>query len=262
MDLTIIIPVHDDASIEHCINTIDEQVEILLILNGATKEDLKRCSKLRNVRIRELSHASLSKAYDEGIKSANNSKIILMNADCWFKPGTIALINEALDNNILVRGKVNFLYKTKAQRIIAHTRHMHTNGRRAFAPPLGIVRDKSLLNNRGEYFDNRLPWTEDYEFEQRRKNLKISVHYLEKAQIFHEPIDIIEDLKSAYNYGLGQYKGQQLRLLGYGRLNLSFSGLYTLFKQVHTLFDNKTALYFLIWYLNFFRGYRKGRYIQ
>lgn len=258
MTLTIIIPVHDDVNIEKCINSIDEQVEVLLVLNGATEEDVTRCSNLSNVRIKSLPKASLSKAYDEGIKSANNSKVLLMNADCWFKPGSIALIDKALDNNLLVRGKVNFLYKTKTQRIVAHTRHMHTNGRRAFAPPLGIVKDEILLNSKSEYFDSRLSWTEDYEFNQRRKRSKVSVYYLENAQIFHQPIEITEDLKSAYNYGVGQSEGQQLGLLGYGKLTLSFRGLYTLYKRVRTLFDNKTALYFLIWYFNFFRGYKKG----
>lgn len=269
MQLSVIIPIHNDITVERCIDSIDENVEVVFVLNNPTDDDISRIKKIRNNSFYSihfktifLKEASLSTSYDIGIKKATYSKIILMNADCYFYEKTIFKIFNNLDRFDLVRGKVEFLYKNMFQRIVSKIRHSHTNGKRAFAPPLGLNRKELLLNFNKEYFDHRLTWTEDFDFEIRRKINRIEVCYESSAKIFHQPISMLDDLKSAHKYGIGQYEGYYLGLRGYSKILLSPSMMVRMFSQLSKFFDRKTALYSLIWYLFFFIGFKRGKKIS
>lgn len=269
MQLSVIIPIHNDTNVERCIDSIDENVEVVFVLNNPSTDDIARINKIKrnssqniNFMTIFLKEASLSTSYDIGIKKATYSKIILMNADCYFYKKTIFKIFTNLDRFNLVRGKVEFLYENKIQRIVSKVRHSHTNGKRAFAPPLGLNKNESLLNFNKEYFDHRLTWTEDFDFEIRRKINRIEVYYESSAKIFHQPINMLDDLKSAHKYGVGQYEGYYLGLRGYNKIFLSFSMMAKMFSQLSKFFDNKTALYSLIWYVFFFIGFKRGKKIS
>ena len=88
LDLTIIIPCATDIKIKYCIQSIFEtcidDVEILVSLNGTSKDVKEVLKNFRNVKVCEIREANLSKAYNNGIKHASRNNILLMDSDCVF----------------------------------------------------------------------------------------------------------------------------------------------------------------------------------
>ena len=88
MELSIVIPVKDDIKITECINSIDEDVEIVVAMNDPSDEIIDIVKKL-GVKSVHLPEANLSKAYNAGIEAATYDKVLLMDSDCIFEKGTL-----------------------------------------------------------------------------------------------------------------------------------------------------------------------------
>lgn len=205
MELTILIPVKDDIRIEKCIKSIDEKVEILVVLNNPS---IEVCEIVKNMDVRTvyLEEASLSKAYNLGIEHATYNHVLLMDSDCTFEPGTIKKLYEGCKNYNLCKGQVCFCYDGIISKTIARVREFTTSDFcNAFSPPL--VLNKKIKNIMGYYFNPNLKWEEDYEFNQRVTENKIEINWIKEAKIYHPKLTLKRDLKSAFNYGTGHAAG-------------------------------------------------------
>lgn len=201
MELSIVIPVKDDIKITECINSIDEDVEVVVAMNDPSDEIIDIVNKL-GVKSVHLPEANLSKAYNAGIEAATYDKVLLMDSDCVFEKGTIRKLFLGSRRAKLSKGRVVFTYDTIQSKIVSRVREFTTSDFcNAFSPPL--ILDKSVKEDIGYYFNPLLKWEEDYDFNKRVFENKVKIYWDRSAVIYHPPLSMKSDLRAAYNYGSG-----------------------------------------------------------
>lgn len=248
LPLSIIIPCADDVRIKNCIDSIDEDVEIIVVLNGPTIEVTKILEGY-NVRKIEIKERNLSKSLNMGIEESTNQHVILIDSDCRFEKGAIRALFKNMMDNFIVKGKIVFLNNDFFSRVIAGVReYSYYNPPKPYNPFLGIRKDvKNLIG--GYYFDETIHWTEDADLNTRLKKAKIKVAYVFSARAFHAPVTLRQDLRSAFRYGIGKrIRVEKRKSIGAGTHFLKVFDV-TLKKGVGA------GLYYLIWNCSYFFGY-------
>lgn len=257
MELSIVIADSRDLKIRDCVNSIDENVEVIVSLNDATDE-LVKLTKTLGVRTCETKERGLALALNRGIEKANNSKILIVDSDFTFEKGTIRRLYKGVeDNDSMVRGRVIYNHDNILSKIVAKAREYHANSApkdgeiKAYKPLLFDRRIKDKMG--GRFYDNDLKLSEDYEMDTRRRKAGIKIKYIPEAVVHHAPISPIHDLESAYKYGLDRHttvirgltkpkKGtlsSLKKLISHGRERLGFTGI----------------LYMALWTLAYDLGY-------
>ncbi|MHA1829434.1 MAG: glycosyltransferase [Candidatus Heimdallarchaeaceae archaeon] len=248
LSVTVVIPCADDVRIKSCIESIDENVEILVVLNGATKKVVNIVKKfgVRKVVLRER---NLAKALNVGIKKAKNSKVILIDSDCTFQKGAIRKAFVGLDKNLIVKGRVIFRSNSFFSKIIAKTRdYSYYDSPKPYNPFL-CIRKGIVGKIGGYYFDERIFWTEDADLNQRIKKAGIKVEYVYSAIAYHPPLTLSYDLRSAFRYGIGK------------RIRVekgTASGIGTHFEKIPDVVVKKgilVGIYYFFWNLAYLLGY-------
>lgn len=210
MDLSIIIADSDDLRIKSCISSIDEDVEVLVSLNGASRE-LEALVKELSVNSCTIADKGLAAALNNGIINARYDKIIIIDSDCTFEKGCIRMLYDALKYSEMVRGIQITKYVGIMGRIISKAREFHGNTNpdiyldeiRAYKPL--AFRKECALNMGGKMYYDQLKLSEDFEMNERRKKAGIPITFLPDAKIYHEPLSVMSDLKSAYKYGADRH---------------------------------------------------------
>jgi len=254
LDLTIIIPCATDIKIKHCIQSIYEtcvdDIEILVSLNGASRGVKEILKNFQSVKVCEIKEANLSKAYNNGIKHSSRNNILLMDSDCVFDKNTIKLLYNGLKYEKLSKGLVIFRNNNLMSKIISKVReYTTTDFISAYSPPLAFSKDiKNLIG--GYYFDERVPWSEDSEFNYRVQRAGLKIYYNPKAVIYHAPIKVAQDIRSGFKYGRGKRISEKLNLLPETNY-LTISTHTKKFMKTYAVFRTKGLLpalyYFFIW---------------
>ncbi|MEU3169766.1 glycosyltransferase [Streptosporangium sp. NPDC006930] len=211
---SVIIPVRDDPRIVACVESVDEDVEIVICLNDASPEVRHSVSALPGKAVvTEIPDANLGAAYNAAIDAATGRYLLFMDSDCVFAPGTIrALATRALTDPV-VKGRVQFTSTgSRLSRWIEKSRSFqiadHVN---AYSPPL--IYDREIVHRIGGYhYSDLIHWEEDREFDFRLQLAGIQVAYLPDAIVRHAPQQGFSDLRSGFRYGLGEGIGQELGL--------------------------------------------------
>jgi glycosyltransferase involved in cell wall biosynthesis len=203
LPLTIAIPCADDIRIRHCLDSIDEKAEVIVVLNGAT-EDVIDIVNNYDVRVIKIKTRNLPKALNVGIQKAKNLNVILMDSDCRFERGAIKKLLNGLREGYIAKGRVVFQSNGLISKTIAKVReYSYYDPPRPYNPFLAIRKDvKPLIGN--YYFDESIHWTEDADLNTRIKNAGIRVSYVFSARVFHPPLTLKHDLRSAFRYGIGK----------------------------------------------------------
>ncbi len=256
MKLTILIPVSDDIRIKRCIESIDEDVEIIIIFNFPSKEVktiIKNLSEKYNLLTTEINERNLAKAYNLGTVMALNNNILLMDSDCIFEKNTIKKLQKGMDKNFLSKGRVIYQTSGFISRIIAGLRNYITVDRiSAFSPPL-IFSKKIKKKIKGYYFYEKLCWIEDAEFNERVQNAKVKISYDSSAVIYHDKLTLKEDLRSSYRYGTGRAIADKEKLFKNEIRRGNSKDFLNIFKKKGFLI----ASYSLVWNIFFRFGYKK-----
>jgi len=217
LDLTILIPCAADERIRYCIQSIydtcEENVEILVSLNKASKKVREILKNFPEVKICEIKENNLSKAYNNGIRHASRNNILLMDSDCVFSKNTIKLLYSGLKYGKFSKGLPIFKYDNLISKVISKVReYTTTDFINAYSPPLVFSKDiKNLIG--GYYFHEQIPWSEDNEFNYRIQNTQLKIFYNPKAIIYHDPLTIKQDVTSGFRYGKGRKVAEELGLL-------------------------------------------------
>jgi hypothetical protein len=212
-DVSVVIALKDDMRIFDCLASVDEDVEIILSLNG-TPPDMKRHMQVHPARpvIVEIPDVgNLGAAYNAGIEAASGRYILLMDSDCLFAPGTIRTMYRLVSRYPVVKGQV--IYDTAPgllSPLIARIREFDEGDYvSALSPPLLFAR--TLVDKiGGYYFDPLIHWCEDREFDFRLQLAGIPVLYEPSAEIFHGAQRGAQNLRSYWRYGIGEGIGQEL----------------------------------------------------
>lgn len=207
--LTILIPCSDDPLLGKCIESVDEDVEILVVLNKPSETIKKLVKQYPSVKTVTLVKRGIGLAYNRGIQAAKNQWILLMDSDCLFNKGAIRKMWNLTKDFRVVKGKVAFDSRNIESKITSKLREYTTSDNlNAYSPPL--LFHKSIKKDTDYYFDSRLIWSEDADFNNRIQKSKIAIGYDPNAAIFHKPLSFKEDLRSAYRYGIGRQIGKEI----------------------------------------------------
>jgi glycosyltransferase involved in cell wall biosynthesis len=246
--ISIVIPCATDLRLERCLKSINEKVEVIVVLNGATKKVIKIANeyKVKKVIVEER---NLPKALNAGIEVAKNQKVLLMDSDCVFHPKAIREIYLALETNLMAKGIVVFQHKGPISKAIAGVRdYTNANTIKAYNPFLGLRKDiKEKIG--GYYFDDRIYWTEDADLDQRIAKAKMVIKPVPMAIAYHPPLTLKQDLRSAFKYGVGKRIRVEMKI-GRG-IGCHFSRIPDMVKTQRFL----SGIYYFFWNCSYLGGY-------
>jgi glycosyltransferase involved in cell wall biosynthesis len=219
-ELTIVIPCKDDPCLLDCIDSIDLDCEVLVVINGSSEAyiaEMKPELNKRKVRMECLPEPNLAKALEYGVWAASYDAILFMDSDCRFESGAIAKLLEARSKGDplqqVFKGFVCFDEgDTWLSSIIAKSRHRHTAApKTAYKPPLLV--DRRLAPKIGGYFfDARLRWKEDSDLDWRLRTAGCEIVIVPEACIQHTALSLQADLRSNFRYGIGAALGEILEI--------------------------------------------------
>mgnify|MGYP001590880970 CR=1 FL=1 len=258
MDLSIVIPVHDDVRIERCVKSIDENVEVVIALNRPT-EEVTGIVKRLGVKSVDVQEQNLGMCYNAGMDASASELVLFMDSDCVFEPGAIAkmYVGKQANPHALVRGEVVFQQNSLQSRITKSARQVTTtNVPYAFIPPLLLDKEVFQRIGDGYRFAEDVRWCVDYEFELRRTKADVPLVRLTDARIFHDPISIRSDLRSAFKYGTG-------KRIRYERTGERVNFLEVLKEPILRGFREAgpvTGLYLVLWKSVLYAGYYSEKY--
>jgi len=224
MKLSIIIPVKDDVSIKECLVSIiygatsidktenTDYPEVVICYNTPSDEVKEIVSNAQSslpfeIRTVEIEQNNLAKAYNSSIEASSYERVLIMDSDCIFSTHSINMMYEASMDHVLVKGRPLIDHDNFKSMLTALSRQYHAGDlANAYSPPLII--NKNIKNKIGGYFfHEEMVFTEDHEFNQRVEAAGLNVYYLPDANITHEKLSVLRDLKSAFRYGAGQEIG-------------------------------------------------------
>lgn len=250
--VSVIIPVSRDRRIFKCIESIDVNVEIIVVLNGDYDRYIEQeLKKLNNIKFYYLEEFNFSKIYNVGIAGAKYENIFFMDSDCVFKKGALLELYRNLKNYSIVKGRVLFSYNNFIQKIIAKAREFTTSDiPNLFIP--GAIFKKEVFRAVG-LFNENIKFASDAEMSNRITKAKISWLFVPTANIVHAPLTIKKDLKSALRYGIG--RSQKHRILNTHKSKSLFQEFRCYFFSGARSKGILVAFYLVLWWLSFITGF-------
>jgi len=265
LPISIVIPVSKDIKIKKCLESIKDDVEILVVLNNNPSEEVveivkndKRCISV----FLNTTGCNLAKAINSGVEKAKNERIFIMNSDCIFSEEILRKANNALVNFEVAKAHIVFLHTTYLELLVARVRYLHNhvfnNNKSIFCP--GMAFNKKIIGELGGYlFDEDMGWGEDGDLSRRIHKANLPYIFL-KEEIMHAPESLSRDLKAAFRIGRGKrirdYKDNISLLKGIKNMFLEI----VLDKKQHIRISLKNerlmvTVYLLIWKIFYFLGY-------
>lgn len=204
-NISVVICVADDIRIKNMLDSIKDSCEVLVVLNGATKEvenivNSYYKSKVFELRVVKIDERNLSKSRNIGMKEAKYDRVVFYDSDCIMVKNALHYYNEMFNNYMLIDGKVKFKDEYFQSKIVSVLRSMGIPGY-ALCPSIGIRKD--IIDKIGFYFDEDIKWIEDAELNKRTMKANIEVGIIDKLTCIHDNLTIKQDLRSAYRYGTG-----------------------------------------------------------
>ena len=211
MNLSVIIPVSADFRLLKCIQSIDEDVEIVVVFNNNPSKRLIIESRLDpRVKVVTIDEAgcNLASVFNVGISNVSHNQVLLTNSDCVFYPGQVRACEDALKTAPVAKGSILFESNSFATELVAKLRflfHEVFSERKNLYGP-GLAFHRSIVNQiGGYYFDEDIGWGEDGELSKRIYASGLDVVYLEQTMLRHPPESIRHDLRIAYKIGYGEW---------------------------------------------------------
>lgn len=257
MDLSIVIADSNDLRLEKCVESIDEDVNVVVSMNAPT-EELKGLVNKLGVDSCYLPQRGLAQALNLGVAHAKYDRVLIIDSDCTFEKGCIKRLYSALDDSLMSRGVQIFDYSGYISKVIANARNFHANPLphlegfiRAYKPLAFRKEIKSLLG--GHYYDADLKLSEDYEMDIRRQKAGISIKYVPEAVIHHCPLTIFQDVRSAFRYGADRHtsvlKGRTKQKKTF------FKSMVKLWKKALPQIGPASTAYMVLWTMAYDLGY-------
>ena len=251
VDVSVVVCVADDLRIFNLLDSIKYDCEVLIVINGGTKEFIKKVKQYKtksnlNIRIVTIPEKNLSKARNVGMIEAKYDKVVHYDSDCIMVDGALEKYEKILDKYMLVDGKVKFRNDNFQSRIVAKLRDKGLPGY-ALCPSIGI--NKKIVDKIDYYFDEDIKWIEDSELNTRVFKQKIKIGFIKSLTCIHDNLSFKQDLKSAYRYGTGAKMAVRKKLRKRGKIGNWF--------LVPECFKDSIALgiYDIVWNISFAIGY-------
>ncbi len=257
--ISVVIPVSRDRRIFKCIESIDVNVEILVILNNEYDKYIEhKLKNMKNIKLCYLKEFNFSKIYNLGIKESKYEHIFFMDSDCVFKKGALLKLYGNLVSYPIVKGRVLFSYNNFIQKLIAKAREFTTSDvPNLFIP--GVIFKKDVFKTVG-LFNEKIKFASDAEMGNRIINMKIPWLFVPTANIIHAPLTIKEDLIRALRYGIG--RSQKHQILNTYKSKSLFQEFCYYFVDGARNKGILVAFYLILWWLFFTAGFYFDRIVN
>ena len=208
--LSVVIPCRDDRRLPVSVASIDEDVEVVVVLNGSPPGFRAAIESAigQRARIEELPRAHMPGALEHGIRAASCDRVVLMDSDCTFEPGALGAMAAAFErgdpDGEVYKGTIVFdSGASRAGALVARSRAQRWSGSASLhKPPLALDR-RLAARLGGWFFDRRQIWKVDAAFGQRLTEAGIRVVLVRDCVVHHAPMSLGGDLRSSFRYGLG-----------------------------------------------------------
>jgi len=202
MDMSIVIRCWDDERVFKCVDSIDEDVEVIV----STSENPKFQGKLaaRGINYCLVPRGNLSIVSNVGFAATKYNKVLITDSDTTFEKGCIRKMHDALDEHRVVRAKLRFKHRADMpfSRIVAEARDFVNSLPVVYTP--GIAVRKDILPDIGGFlFNDPVPFAVDADLNYRIRKARISVRYLDDAVIYHDAESLRHDINAAFRIGRG-----------------------------------------------------------
>lgn len=205
VNLSIIIKCYQDKRIFDCINSIDEDCEVLIPYSGDPPLAAEIADRYPHARIINAPIGNLSASCNLGISACTGNSVLIMDSDARFKAGCIRLMIKYLKDTLVVKPWIVYEHDTSVvgSEVIAKTRQRFNDKEvRALTPGLAFRKEiKELIG--GQFFDERVLFTEDAFLDWKLKKAGISIQFLPEAVVYHSPVSLFHDLRAGFRMGYG-----------------------------------------------------------
>ncbi len=249
---------YDYDRLKKCLASIDEHVDI--VVSTAVDSAIVNRKFQENITVVTHSYGNWSLATEVGLQKAKNSKVIIMDADSTFEKKAVASLYRALSGNVIVvKPKVVFLYNQNYTSKLNSDIRTHQNEYKpkAFTPGLAIDQ-KKLLDQIGvnkHLYDVRVKYADDGNLNKRIYEAGIPIKLLNTATIYHEPVTLKHEIKTAYVLGMGNRQAEDkfdLAKLLHEETSRNARSFYI---KAYKRFGFKTVMGLLVWRIIYYFGY-------
>lgn len=262
MDISIVIRCGDDRRVFDCINSIDEDVEILVALseNKALQKELEE----RHIKYCITPRHNLSQTSNIGISHASYDKVILTDSDTLFDPGCICELYHSLDQYRIARARITFETDNSkfTSRLVSEARDYVNSLPLVYTPGIAFHKDINV-DIGGFMFNDLVPYAVDADLSYRLSKTGISVKFIDSVGIRHKAESILHDLRAAFRIG----RGCAISYLSLRQIK-SYTGIRwndlkgvksSHFRDVLVKKGICIALYQIVWDLFYWSGYADQR---
>lgn len=258
-EASVVIRCNNDDDVFNCISSIDEDVEVIVVLNK--NDDLqKRLEKIGAICF-VSPPGNLSIVSNIGFEAATSDKVIITDSDTIFSKNCIKEMILGLDTYSAVRSPLHFQRSNKPfSREIAEARDYVNSLPVVYTPGIGVKKNTPSLV-KGLLFDDDIPFAVDANLNFRIQMENIPVLYLKDVWIQHRAEDLKHDLHAARRIGSGcrqsrvnlhmLYPDINERKIGKSLKGVKISHYPDLLKKKGL----KVLLYQILWDINYYYGY-------
>jgi glycosyltransferase involved in cell wall biosynthesis len=205
-NVSVIISCSNDFRVFDCLDSIDYPVDKIVTITPNL--EIEKRLKKRSIKYTEVPKGNMGFTRNQGIKLSSGEKIILMDSDTIFGEGAIKKLVDGLDKFDVVKPKIKYKSKRKnySSKLIAQARdYVNSLPNLAYTP--GLAFNRNIKEKVGGYFfRDDIFWAEDSELSYRINENNLTLGYIKKAKIYHSPVELSHELKSAFLLGAGKRK--------------------------------------------------------
>lgn len=202
MDMSVVIRCGDDERVFRCVDSIDEDVEV--IVSTSPNPGFQKKLAARGIDFRLAPRGNLSIVSNVGFEAASYDRVLITDSDTAFEKGCIRRMHDALEKHRVVRAKLEFKHDKSVpfSRVVAEARDFVNSLPLVYTP--GIAVRKDILPDIGGFlFNDPVPFAVDADLDYRIKRARIFVGFLDDAIIYHDAENLMHDLRAAYRIGGG-----------------------------------------------------------
>lgn len=260
MKFSIAIVVSNDTLLEKCLNSIPQDVPIIIILNFPSKEILDIIKKSnKQINCFTCNERNLGKLRQLAVDNCKTPCICFVDSDCVISDNLVNILENELEDNVAINIPLHFDYYNRETKTVSLCRKFTTPDNLLYMPFAFRINLQQII---GPLFNDKLIWGEDSDQRKRlaQKNLSYSIS---NSFVIHKALNYKEDLNSARKLGYGTFIQEQV--LGNKRRNwfkdrsviLEIIGFFKCYKATHSF--RASIYHFFKWRPNYKSGYWKTR---
>ncbi len=201
MKVTIAIVCSTDRLIKKCLNSIPDDVPIIVVLNFPDEYIKKILKKDKRVTTYQCDERNLGKLRQVAVINCKTPAICFVDSDCVLEKDLVKCVESELESYYAVNIPLHFAYNNYSTKVVSLCRKYTTPDKLLYMP---FAFRLSLEKKIGQLFNERLSWGEDTD--QRMRLNEHGIEYItSKSFITHKVLTVKEDAKSSIRLGEGTY---------------------------------------------------------